>query len=307
MAKVSILMNCFDGEKYLKEAIDSIVAQTFSDWEVIFIDNCSIDDSAKIAQGYGEKLKYYKTEANIPLGAAREWGMQFCKGEFVAFLDTDDIWLPVILEKQIEAIESDDYALVYAGMLKMNAKGKIIDKTIPSYKKGNIFRDLLLQYDAPMVSAMVNRQKLKEAELNFDPNISASEEYCLFMQLSVDYKCIIIQEPLVKYRVYDGSLTNQTLSKRAYERKYTLDKIIERHPGIDKRFFLEFKKAYARGAYYDAQYLMSENKHIQAFKVLSKYVFLDFRYFVLTFLTLMPKSFWDYAQKKKYKRKNNVS
>ncbi|KIM04407.1 MAG: hypothetical protein KN64_07910 [Sulfurovum sp. AS07-7] len=303
MPKVSVLMNCYNGEKYLREAIDSIVAQTFSDWEIVFIDNCSSDNSAQIAQSYGEKLKYYRTNMNIPLGAAREWGMQFCKGDYIAFLDTDDVWLPLMLEKQIEAIESNDYTLAYAGQIEIDAYGNIVGEMIPSFKKGNIFRELLLQYDIPIVSAMVNRQKLEDSRLNFDPSIFGSEEYCLFMQLAVDAKFIVIPEALVKYRVYKGSLTSKTMSKRAYERKYTLDKIIEAHPDIVKKFPREFSEAYARGAYHEAQYQMSENNHFMAFKTLSKYIFLDYRYFMLAFLTLMPKVFWDYVQTKKYKRK----
>lgn len=303
MAKVSILMNCFNGEKYLNEAIDSIYSQTFTDWEIVFIDNCSTDKSAKIAQSYGEKLKYYKTDVNIPLGAAREWGMQFCKREYVAFLDTDDIWLPTMLEEQLEAIMSGDYALVYSGQFIMDIDGNTIGDIIPSMKRGNIFRELLLQYDIPIVSTMINRHTLEDAGLNFDPNISGSEEYCLFMQLSVENEFIVIPKPLVKYRAYDESLTNKTMSKRAYERKYTLDKIVEAHPGIVDQYASEFSEAYARGAYYEAQYLMSEGKKLQAFKILSKYMFLDVRYLVLTLLTLMPKPFWNYVQNKKYKRK----
>ena len=61
MCTVSILMNCYDGEKYLSEAIDSVFMQTFTDWEIIFVDNCSLDNSAEIATGFGSKVKYFKT------------------------------------------------------------------------------------------------------------------------------------------------------------------------------------------------------------------------------------------------------
>ena len=71
LALVSVIINCYNGQKYLAEAIDSVFSQTYKDWEIIFWDNCSTDDSAKIAKSYGEKLKYYCSNTNTTLGEAR--------------------------------------------------------------------------------------------------------------------------------------------------------------------------------------------------------------------------------------------
>ena len=92
MPKISILMNAYNAELYLEEAINSIYNQTFNDWEIIFIDNCSIDQTCKIAQSYDNRLKYFKTNENIPLGAARNFGLNFVSGKYLTFLDTDDVW-----------------------------------------------------------------------------------------------------------------------------------------------------------------------------------------------------------------------
>lgn len=303
MPKVSVLMNCYNGEAYLNEAIDSVFAQTFTDWEIVFIDNCSIDNSANIAKSYGEKIKYYKTEQNIPLGAARNFGLGFCTGEYISFLDTDDIWLPAILQEQLTAIESGDYALAYAGQIEINSKGEKIGEITPEYKEGNIFNKLLSQFDVPIVSSIVRKSKLQSSGLNFDLNVSTSEEYCLFMQLSVENEFLVIPKALVKYRIHDGALTNKTISKWADERRYTLDKIKKEHINIEKRFKIEFEEAYARAAYYEAQYLVSIDKKFQAFKVLSKYAFLDKRYFILSVILLFPSFVWKKIQQAKYGRK----
>lgn len=303
MPKISVLMNCYNGEKYLIEAIDSVFAQTYTDWEIVFIDNCSTDNSANIVKNYGQKIKYYKTEQNIPLGAARNFGLKFCTGEYISFLDTDDIWLPNMLEEQINAIESGDYALAYAGQIEINSKGEKIGEIIPNLKKGNIFDKLLLQFDIPIVSTILRKSSLEESKLNFDKNVSASEEYCLFLQLSVNNKFIVIPRPLVKYRIHDGALTNKTISKWAKERRYTLNKIIEENPGIEEKFNSEFKEAYARAAYYEAQYLVSTGERFQAFKVLSKYAFYDKRYFLLSLVLLFPSFVWKKIQQLKYGRK----
>jgi glycosyltransferase involved in cell wall biosynthesis len=302
MPKISVLMNCFNGQKYLEETIQSVFNQTFNDWEIIFIDNCSTDNSANIAKSYGNKIQYFKTDKNIPLGAARNFGLEKCKGEFIAFLDTDDIWFPTILEELLNTIESGEYGLVYAGQIEINSNGEVIGETIPVYKKGNIFKELLLQFDIPIVTTMIKKSILLENNLNFDMNVSASEEYCLFMQLSVNNQYIVVPKALVKYRIHSDALTNKSISKWATERRYTLNKILKENDGILIKFKREFKEAFARAAYYEAQYLMSINKKLEAFKALYKYMFVNYRYFILAALTILPSFCWKTIQNKKYKR-----
>ena len=303
MPKVSILMNCYNGEEYLVEAIDSVFNQTFNDWEILFIDNCSIDNSANIAKSYGEKIKYYKTEKNIPLGAARNFGLQYCSGEYVAFLDTDDIWLPSMLKEQLISIESGNYALSYTGQIEINEKGKIIGEIIPSLKNGKIFSQLLKQFDVPIVSSMIKKSILLDNDLNFDLNVSTSEEYCLFMQLSVNNEFVVIPKGLVKYRIHDKSLTNKTISKWASERRYTLNKIKQKYPKIEENYPNEFKEAYARASYYESQYLVSIGKKWEAFLLLSKYSFVNKKYLILSLLLLLPSFVWKKIQEIKYGRK----
>ena len=98
---VSIIMNCWNCEKYLREALDSVYAQTYPHWEIIFWDNASTDQSGEMARSYDHRLRYFKGEVTIPLGAARNKALEQAKGEFIAFLDCDDAWLPEKLEKQI--------------------------------------------------------------------------------------------------------------------------------------------------------------------------------------------------------------
>ena len=99
---VSVIMNCYNGEKYLREAIDSVYSQTYKDWEIIFWDNASTDRSAEIAKSYNSKLKYFRGEKTIPLGAARNKALEKCSGDYVAFLDCDDLWMEDRLKKQME-------------------------------------------------------------------------------------------------------------------------------------------------------------------------------------------------------------
>ena len=89
--KVSIIMNCLNGSEYLKEALDSVMVQTYKNWEVIFWDNASIDDSASIAKSYGEKIKYFCSESTTKISIARERAFKEASGDYIAILDVDDI------------------------------------------------------------------------------------------------------------------------------------------------------------------------------------------------------------------------
>ena len=302
MPKVSVLMNCYNGEKYLKEAIDSIYAQTFTDWEIVFIDNCSTDNSVNIAKYYSDKVKYFKTEKNIPLGAARNFGIGFCTGTYIAFLDTDDVWLPEMLEKQKNVIESGDYALSYAGQIDIDANGKKIGQAIPAYKEGYILGELLLQYDVPLVTAMLRKDRLEESGLNFDPQVRGSEEYCLFMQLAALYPFIVIPEALVKYRVLSGSLTVKTLNVRGQERRYTLDKIVKNHTEVSTKYSGELVEAYARGSYYEAQFMASSGNKLAARKLMGQIKNIKPIYFILYLMLFLPVSLWNVVQRLKYGR-----
>jgi glycosyltransferase involved in cell wall biosynthesis len=302
MPKVSVLMNCFNGAQFLKEAIDSVYAQTYLDWEIIFVDNCSTDKSQEIANLYDSKIKVFKTDKNIPLGAARNFGIKQCSGRYIAFLDTDDMWLPNAIEKLLTLITSGNYALAYAGQLNINVDNAIIGKMTPKKQKGIIFGGLLEQFDIPIVTSMVSSQHLLKSGLLFDNNVHASEEYCLFMQLAVRYCFISIDEIVTKYRIHDNALSNKTISRWANERRYTLDKIIKENPGIRRLYQKEFKEAYARADYYEVRFLLFLNKRKSARSLLGKHIFQDVRYFFLYFLLFFPKLFQNYIFKKKYLR-----
>ncbi|WP_158235986.1 glycosyltransferase family 2 protein [Hydrogenovibrio sp. SC-1] len=300
--EVSILMNCFNSETYLNEAIESVFQQTFTDWELIFVDNCSSDSSAQIASSFGEKVKVVRTEKNIPLGAARNFGISHCSGDYIAILDTDDIWFPSTLEKQLSEIKSGDYALVYGGQENINTSGITIGEMRPKQKSGFIFGSLLKQFDVPIVTTMLSKKHLSNSGLKFDPNVTASEEYCLFMQLAAKYKFSVIDDVLVKYRIHDNSLTNKSISRWGDERRYTLNKIISENSAIREEYSSEFDEAFSRAAYYDAQYFMSIQDKKSAERVLRPCAFKGYKYFLLFILLKFFPGVWNKMQRMKYGR-----
>ena len=90
---VSIIMNCYNGEKYLKQSIKSVIQQKYQNWEIIFFDNCSTDKSVTTAKSFQNKrIKIYKSNKYLKLYAARNLALKYAKGDYIAFLDTDDYW-----------------------------------------------------------------------------------------------------------------------------------------------------------------------------------------------------------------------
>lgn len=300
MTKVSIIVNCFNGEEYLAEALDSIYAQTEQDWEIIFFDNQSTDRSAEIAQGYGEKLKYHRAEEFVPLGAARQQAVLHACGKWVAFLDTDDRWYTNKLSTQLEGLEDSEYLFCFSGILEISKDGREIGSSIPNINSGNILGEQLKQFTINMVTPMFDRKKAQAFGINFDPNITASEEYNVFMRLAAKGPCLVQNVILGEYRIYDGSLTDKKIAKWGYERMYTLDQLVTDNPSICEEYKNEFQLASARGRYYDARYQMSKGNTDEAKKIMQEIAFCDRKYRILKWTLLIPRV-WNLVHSRKIK------
>ena len=154
---VSIIMNCHNGEKYLSEAIKSIINQSYSNWEIIFWDNCSTDKSSLIIKSFNDlRIKYYKSSKFTNLGEARKLAFEKCAGEYVAFLDTDDIWFKEKLEKQLKYFEND-VGIVTCNTIFFNEKmkEKLYKKKI---QEGYIFDKLLENYNLSLETLIIKKK-----------------------------------------------------------------------------------------------------------------------------------------------------
>lgn len=300
MPKVSIIVNCYNGQQYLKEALDSIYNQTEKNWEIIFFDNASTDKSASIALTYDNRLKYIKNDSTIPLGAARQQAVLYATGEWIAFLDTDDIWYPHKLSTQLLELENHDYLFCYAGIREVTSQGKIIREVKPLHSSGQLLESQLNQFEINMVTPMFHRDVIDKLGINFDPIITASEEYNLFVRLAAKGNGLVQTQLLGDYRVHDGSLTDRQISKWAYERRYTLEQLQQENPGIRKRYPLAFREAEARADYYEVRYLMSQGNVLQAKYVMKKIIWYNLKYFIL-YLILLSPSTWRFIHNKKSK------
>lgn len=291
---VSIIVNCYNGEKYLDQCLKSIFSQTYKNWEVIFWDNNSNDNSCKIFNSYNDnRLKYYKSKVNVSLGQARAWAVEKCSGKFISFLDIDDQWFSDKTNIQVNQMLKDESVLSYGSIVEIYENSDNEKLVIASHDSNNNFKSNLMQFEIQMPTIMILKSALDKKKLNFDSNITASEEYCLCMQLIYNERVSVIKKPLAKYLVRKNSLTNTNSKYWGSERLYTLKKLISNYPEIEHLFPKEFKEANNRAVYYEARHLMFINDKISAINKMKKIKFYSFRYFLLYVIILFPKFFWN--------------
>ncbi len=301
---VSFVMNCYNGEKYLNRSLKSILDQTYENWELVFWDNASTDSSKAILESYHEpRFKYYCSKENVTLGQARAWAVDACKGDFIAFLDVDDEWLPRKTEIQVREMLKDDFVMSCGDIIEVDEDNPSRQRItrIPR-KSGYLFEEELFNFDLNLPTGFIRASALKKKGLNFDPFVKASEEVCLFMQLIYDEKVCIVNEVIAKYYVRRNSLTNKCIDRWYVERFYILDKLKTSHPEIPERYSSAWKEANARGVYYEARYYMSEGKRKQAREKMKEVKGVGFRYRLLYYILFFPSFVWNKVHYLKHMR-----
>jgi len=219
---VSIIVNCFNGEKYLKEALDSIYGQTYDNWEIIFWDNGSIDKSSSIANSYDGRVKYFFAKNTTLLGEARCLALREASGDYIAFLDCDDIYLPDKIQIQMAAMQEVNAVCSYGGWIKIDSNGNELAKYIMPDKYGDEFESLLSKYIVNFQTLMIKTSFLKQENINFDTNLKFSTDHNLVLRMAYVYPMLSIGDLLVKYRVHGDSLSNNRKVDKMNDFDYTV-------------------------------------------------------------------------------------
>ncbi|WP_281699511.1 glycosyltransferase family 2 protein [Cetobacterium somerae] len=177
---VSIITPSYNSEKFIKETIESVLNQTYINWELLIVDDCSTDESPKIIKEYSKidhRIKYLRNEKNSGPAITRNRGLDIAKGKYIAFLDSDDFWDKQKLELQIDFMEKNNLSITHSDYFFTDCSGKIIKKLETSneidYKKllrGNQFKTMTMM----MKKSFIGNTKL--------PNIK-HEDYAFFLDL----------------------------------------------------------------------------------------------------------------------------
>ena len=201
-------MNCLNCEKYLREAIDSVFAQTYEEWEIIFWeDKASKDNSERIARSYGNKLRYFRSDVSLPLYGSRNLALQKARGKYIAILDCDDLWLPTKLEEQIPLLERDDeIGLVYSDAFLFNERGKEKRQfEITKPYRGDVFSELLLTDFINTQTVVIRREAFDSKGELFDGRLIQAGDYDAYLKIGYKWKMDYVDKPLARYRIHRSS------------------------------------------------------------------------------------------------------
>jgi len=205
---VSVLMNCHNCDKYLHDAIDSVYAQSYSNWEIIFVDNASTDFmSNKMILKYDDRIKLIRIKKKISLYGARNIGMENVNGKYVAFLDTDDIWMPTKLYDQIKAINQEKVQFSCGSYYILKDNDEIAVET----KNGIIaFDDQIENYSINLQTMVMESDLLKKNA--FDDKLNILGDYDCFLRIMKGGVVgVSLSKKLAYYRVHNESLSRSSI------------------------------------------------------------------------------------------------
>ena len=209
--KISVIMPVYNGERYLRESIESVIGQTFKDFEFIIINDGSKDNSLKIIEEYrlkDNRIKIIEQENSGVIQALNN-GIKIAKGEYIARMDADDVSLPERLEKQIFFLEKEKAVLCGSWAITINEEGKEIDKM--NYPKSTWLKNkLYLLRGNPFIHPTVMFKKEEIVKIGLYKNHRHIEDYELWTRVVSKYKSINIPEYLLKYRIHNDQITKKT-------------------------------------------------------------------------------------------------
>lgn len=217
---ISIIMPVYNGEKYLREAIESLLSQTFTDFELIIINDASQDGSEDIILSYKDhRIVYMKNEENLGVAKTLNRGIAVAQAEYIARHDSDDVSLPTRFEKQVQIMDVNPtigLCGTWAQTLRMTAgekseKGAVLD-VISQPEKIKV--NLLFGNNFVHSSVLFRKSSLLNFPNPYNPEFSFAEDYDLWVRISRNWKVINIPEVLILYRLHDLQISNQKIEQQ---------------------------------------------------------------------------------------------
>ena len=288
---VSVIMNCYNSDKYLVEAIESVLNQKYTNWEIIFWDNCSTDKSPEIIKSYDDKrIKYYRGNELVTLGKARNFAIEKCKGEFISFLDCDDLWFQDKLKKQVPLFFDKKTDIVFSDSLFFNDKGKewrLYKKK--KYYVGKCFSKLISNYFLSLETVMVRKDSILKQPYWFDEDYSVIEEADLFRRIAYNGGLDMVNEVLAKWRVHEESYTWKNIKQLSLETEQMIKKFSEIYDNFEIEYKREINALRTRVLITEAKHYLETGKNKVARKLILDYKYKkSILYLIMFFLTFIP-------------------
>lgn len=245
MKKVSVVIPFYSHVEWLREAVDSVLAQSYKNFEIILVNDGSKEDLTDFLAEYGDKLVYLYQE-NAGAAAARNKGIRHATGDYIAFEDSDDVWLPTLLEKQVAFMEKTGVRWLHTGFYYWwpeSGKTQIIDT---SRDYGDEYLQILISSKIATPSVMIDHSVYTEGDFFFPATRCVGEDTMLFAQLAKHYPLGLIEEPLVKVRMRGSNSYANAVSRFNHRANFYRSIIVSgARPSFMTRLIYGFYCAYA--------------------------------------------------------------
>ncbi len=242
---ISIILPVYNGEKYLAESIDSILAQTYKEWELLILDDCSTDNSAKIAKEYADKdtrIHYYRNEKNLKLPRNLNKGFSLAKGDYLTWTSDDNKYRPTALEKMYNVlINNPNEKFVFASCRIINDVGEEIE-----YIMVNEASKKRIIGSNPVGACFMYTREVYEKVGDYNQELPLVEDFDYWQRIYVNYGAAIIEEILYDYRWHDGALTSTMMKDQFYQ---NLEKMLLKNRKGFGKVSAEEKYYYYRGLF----------------------------------------------------------
>ncbi len=243
---ISIVLPTYNGSKYIRESINSIIAQTYKDWELIVIDDCSTDDTNKIVSEYSKndsRVSIYKNETNQRLPKSLNIGFKKTKGDFLTWTSDDNIFKPNALERLVTELKSNpQVGLVFSAMEYIDGEGKKQEEK--SYVPEDVSE---IKYKNIVGACFMYSRRVYEEIGDYIPEKFLVEDYDYWIRISRKFELKYVKDVLYEYRVHGGSLT-ATRNKQMFQEKIKLmQEVIDKDQlthNIQMRIYCELTEAY---------------------------------------------------------------
>ena len=239
MVLVSVLMASYNHQKYVGEAIESVLNQTFPDLELIIVDDYSTDNSREIIKNYKAKdgrVRAFFHEKNMGIANTANDGLKEVKGQYVSFIGSDDVWFPYKLERQLALIKKHEDKILWSEGEIIDSNGVHTGSTFTKMhsatnkkKSGNLFKDILWDNYIFGQSLLINKDFINDAF--FDPNLRYLNDYRFFADLANKHEFLFTPEPLAKYRVHGGNSISKDRTRWLEDRILLNNYFLQRYGG----------------------------------------------------------------------------
>ena len=223
---VSVVINYLNGIEFVHEAIESVINQTYDNWEIVLYDNASQDNLEEELKRYNSlyDIKYFKNDKTVNLASARNKAVEKTIGEYITFLDCDDLWHEEKLFKQLESFSHENIGCVYTNFSQFNQKGLrniAFSQKMPS---GNLYKTIMFNDFLCFSSLMIRRKVFDLTNVHFDPVLNYVEDEDFLIRLSREWEFGYVDEVLTEYRMHENSLTAKAKLEFRDEEDYLLER-----------------------------------------------------------------------------------